>query len=117
MGLFTSSGPPSWHPASEEIKNTCTDVVRYCKENNIEISKLAVWYAMQCGNISTSLIGIQNMQQLIMNLNVSRNGITDKEKELLNLIKENYLNRIELKHWEGVELKKYWQTKGNKKKN
>ncbi|XP_014612484.1 PREDICTED: L-galactose dehydrogenase-like [Polistes canadensis] len=116
MGLLTSSGPPSWHPASEEIKNTCSDVARYCKENNVEISKLAVWYAMECEHITTSLIGIQNMQQLIMNLNVSRNGITDKEKELLNLIKENYLNRIELKHWEGVELKKYWQTKGDKKK-
>ncbi|KAI4480960.1 hypothetical protein M0802_014101 [Mischocyttarus mexicanus] len=106
MGLLTSSGPPSWHPASKEIRSTCTNVVQYCKENNVEISKLAVWYAMQCKDISTNLIGIQNMQQLTTNLNVLRNGITDKEKEVLNLIKENYFNRIKLKHWEDIEGKK-----------
>ncbi|XP_046812955.1 L-galactose dehydrogenase-like isoform X1 [Vespa crabro] len=110
MGLLTNNGPPDWHPASKEMKKICSDVAQYCKDNDVEISKLAVWYAMQCEDITTNLIGIQNIQQLRMNFNVLRNGITEKEKAILKIIQEKYLNQIKCKHWENKEIETYWQA-------
>lgn len=110
MGLLTNNGPPAWHPANEEMKNLCTSIVQYCKDCNVDISKLAIWYAMQYEDISTTLVGIQNLQQLKICLNVLRNGITKEEKELLNVIKDEYLNKIKCKHWEGKEVEAYWQA-------
>lgn len=43
---------------------------------------------MQCEDITTNLIGIQNIQQLRMNFNVLRNGITEKEQAILKIIKD-----------------------------
>lgn len=31
MGLLTNRGPPDWHPAGQEIKDTCLKAVQYCK--------------------------------------------------------------------------------------
>ncbi|KAL2740807.1 L-galactose dehydrogenase-like [Vespula squamosa] len=110
MGLLTNDGPPDWHPASKEVKKICKDVAQYCKDNDVEISKLAVWYAMQYEDTTTNLVGIQNMQQLRMNLNILRNGITKKEQAILKIIEDKYLSQIKCKHWEGKEIETYWQA-------
>ncbi|KAL2749949.1 L-galactose dehydrogenase-like [Vespula maculifrons] len=110
MGLLTNNGPPDWHPASKEMKKICRDVAQYCKDNDVEISKLAVWYAMQCEDTTTNLVGIQNIQQLRMNFNVLRNGITKKEQEILKIIEDKYFSQIKCKHWEGKEIETYWQA-------
>lgn len=43
---------------------------------------------MQYEDTTTNLVGIQNMQQLRMNLNILRNGITKKEQAILKIIEE-----------------------------
>ncbi|XP_024943745.1 L-galactose dehydrogenase isoform X2 [Cephus cinctus] len=110
MGLLTNHGPPEWHPASEDTKKKCSEAAEYCKDHNVELGKLAAWYSMQCKDIDTSLIGIQNMRDLQCNLQVVYEGINDDEKKLLEEIKEKFLSKIKDKHWEGVELKKYWNA-------
>ncbi|KAK2576263.1 hypothetical protein KPH14_005629 [Odynerus spinipes] len=110
MGLLTDNAPPAWHPANDEMKNLCRSVAQYCKDHNVEISKLAIWYAMQYEDTSTTLIGIQNLQQLKMSLDILRNGITKEEQELLHVIKAKYLSEIKCKHWEGKEVEAYWQA-------
>lgn len=57
----------------------------------MELCKLAVWHSMQYADVDTNLIGIQSTKQLQMNLNVLRNGITEKEKVLLEEIQEKYV--------------------------
>jgi len=54
----------------------------------VELSKLAVWHSMQYTDVDTNLIGIQNTEQLRMNLNVMQNGITEKERALLQEIQK-----------------------------
>lgn len=110
MGLLTNNGPPTWHPAAQEIKNLCTNIVQYCKDQNVDISKLAIWHAMQYEDTSTTLVGIQNLQQLEMSLNVLKHGITKQEEELLHIIKDKHLSEIKSKHWEGKEVEAYWQA-------
>ena len=31
MGMLTNDGPPSWHPATEEIKDACMNAVHFCQ--------------------------------------------------------------------------------------
>ena len=31
MGLLTDRGPPSWHPATDDIKLVCKQASDYCK--------------------------------------------------------------------------------------
>jgi len=54
----------------------------------VELGKLAIWHSMQYADVDTNLVGIQNTKQLQMNLDVTRNGITEKEKALLREIQE-----------------------------
>jgi len=54
----------------------------------VELCKLAIWHSLQYTDVDTNLIGIQTTEQLYMNLDVLRNGITEKEKALLQEIQE-----------------------------
>lgn len=54
----------------------------------MELCKLAIWQSLQYTDVDTTLVGIQTMKQLEMNLDVLRNGITEREKTLLREIQE-----------------------------
>lgn len=54
----------------------------------MELAKLAVWHSCQCPDVATHLIGMQNLHDLDINLNVVYNGLSNKERELLNEIKQ-----------------------------
>ena len=58
------------------------------QDYDVELAKLALWYSIQCKNIATCLVGMQNLKELHMNLDVVKNGITDKEKNILQEIQE-----------------------------
>lgn len=77
MGLLTPQGPPSWHPASENIKNACTRARNYCSENNINLVEIAVYYALfhspHSSDITSTLIGMENTKILMDNINTIRN--------------------------------------------
>ncbi|KZC04078.1 D-arabinose 1-dehydrogenase [Dufourea novaeangliae] len=88
MGLLTNNGPPAWHPSSEQTKKICADAGKCCKDHDVELAKLAMWYSLQWEDISTYLVGSQNLKQLKMNLDVLRNGITEKEQSLLKDIRD-----------------------------
>lgn len=107
MGMLTNKGPQDWHPASDEIKKECANAAQYCKENNMQLSKLAIWHSLQYRDVNTNLIGIQNMKQVEMNLDVLHNGITDNEKEVLEEITQKFLSKIKNQHWEGKEIKMF----------
>ncbi|XP_011498940.1 PREDICTED: L-galactose dehydrogenase-like [Ceratosolen solmsi marchali] len=110
MGLLSSREVPVWHPADDDVKKICKEAGQYCKDNNVELAKLAIWHSLQCTDIDTHLVGMQNCQELNINVDVTINGITEKEKDHIDHIKEKYLSRLSNKHWEGVELEKYWKA-------
>ncbi|XP_043513393.1 L-galactose dehydrogenase-like [Frieseomelitta varia] len=109
MGLLTNKGPPAWHPSSEQTKKICTNAAVCCKDYDVELAKLALWYSTQCKDIATYLVGMQNLKELHMNLDVVKNGITDKEKNILQEIQEKYLSKVTENNWEGKELQAYWK--------
>lgn len=47
MGLLTESGPPVWHPASDELKTCCAAAARYCRNQGVVLPSLPcniVWH-------------------------------------------------------------------------
>ncbi|XP_076641344.1 uncharacterized protein LOC143352597 [Halictus rubicundus] len=110
MRLLTNDGPPAWHTCSKQMKELCADAGKYCMDHDIELAKLAIWHALQCKDVSTSLVGMQTLKQLNINFDVLLNGITEKEKILLEEIQEKYLSKIPEKHWENKEVQMYWEN-------
>ena len=54
------------------------------------------------------------MNRAMVNTNVDAvlRPLTDKEEEVKEEIERSFFRPLKQRHWEGVELKEYWQAKG-----
>ncbi|GIV79647.1 MAG: oxidoreductase [Litorilinea sp.] len=68
MGLLTNRGAPAWHPASEEIKQTCARAAAFCREQGVDIAKLALQFALANPDIHTTLVGTANPENIRKNV-------------------------------------------------
>ncbi|CAH0557023.1 unnamed protein product [Brassicogethes aeneus] len=108
MGLLSNYGPPDWHPATESLKKACAEAREYCKENNVELGKLAVYYSVNQKGPHTTLVGMNHISILKSNLDVLYNGLTDNEKQVFDYLQNNIFGKLEnICNWEGVELAWY----------
>lgn len=82
--MLTNAGPRDWHPASQELKTICRKAADLCKAQDIELGKLAMNYFIQLKGPSTFLVGMQTEHLLKINLDGYLNGLTEKEKNLLD---------------------------------
>jgi len=57
QGLLTNQGTPSWHPAPDRVKQICAQAAAYCREQNTDISRLAMQFALANPRIATTLVG------------------------------------------------------------
>lgn len=67
MGLFSPTGPPEWHPASDEIKAACRAVRDWCSQNGVDIARLAVQFSTSNPAISTTLVGMADCETVRKN--------------------------------------------------
>jgi aryl-alcohol dehydrogenase-like predicted oxidoreductase len=47
MGLLTHQGPPDWHPAPPELKEAAAAAAACCKDQGVDLSKLALQFAVK----------------------------------------------------------------------
>ncbi|XP_056643653.1 uncharacterized protein LOC130449711 [Diorhabda sublineata] len=106
MGLLTNSGPQDWHPAYKEIKDVASQAQQICKENDVELGKLAVHHSLQEEDTETILIGMNTTKLVDMNLDVFYNGLTEKEQTVYKQV-ISLFDKLTVRHWENVELKNY----------
>ena len=86
MGLLTNQGPQPWHPASDVNKQAATQAREYCKQNGVELGKLAMHYFSQLKEASTFLVGMQTQELIDMNMQACCEGLTTKETQVLDYI-------------------------------
>lgn len=110
MGLLTHNGPPDWHPTGPEIKKACMLAAQYCKEQNVNISKLAACYSFSQPDIGTHLIGMQNERLLEANLISLHGGLSPHEEQVKLEIIEKYFKNLTKTHWENVDVNIYWEN-------
>lgn len=107
MGLLTDNGPPEWHPAGKEVKETCAKAAEFCKAKGVNISKLAMHYSLSLSNIDTTLVSTDKLEYLYSNLEINKGVLTELESETLSYILEHFFKPLKVKSWEGVELENY----------
>ncbi|XP_055378194.1 uncharacterized protein LOC129609930 [Condylostylus longicornis] len=112
IGILSNNGPQPWHPASEKLKNQCKKAAEICKQNGVELGKLAMYYAAQYQDTDICLVGMATPELLKINLDAVLNGLNEKETQILKLIKKEIFIQGN-QHWEGVEIKAYkeWKSK------
>ncbi|MGL4422822.1 MAG: aldo/keto reductase [Gemmataceae bacterium] len=68
MGLLTSGGPPSWHPADAAIKAACFEAAEECSARNISISRLAMSFCTTAPALPFTITGTARVDELQQNL-------------------------------------------------
>jgi aryl-alcohol dehydrogenase-like predicted oxidoreductase len=70
MGLLTGSDKPlpKWHPAPEELREACRAATELCRSKSYEISDLAVKFAADRSELSTTLVGMSTVKQVERNI-------------------------------------------------
>ena len=103
MGLLTPQGPPSWHPASDSLKQKCLEGIEIVKEKtkgndkqkDMAILRLSFLHGMENKALHTILVGPTNTKQLENNINWVKEGINDSgylnddDKELIEYLQYN----------------------------
>ena len=141
MGLLTKRGPPSWHPATKEIRNACREASLYCESKSVDISKLAMYFTLSFDPVATTLVSfstreiadesIEYVRRSVLSNHrrcdkvnfifkqLYRYGMYDfelnaKEKDVLSYIMGTYFSdsSLDLKTWDNEEVSTYWQELG-----
>jgi L-galactose dehydrogenase len=68
MGLLSRHGPPTWHPATAQIKAVCAQAVAYCAARGIDIAELAVQFAVANVRFHTTLVGTADPDEVRRNV-------------------------------------------------
>jgi L-galactose dehydrogenase len=68
MGLLSSRPVADWHPASEEIRVICKQAAEFCEKNGVDLSKLAIQYAVQNELIPTTLVSTASLENIKKNI-------------------------------------------------
>jgi L-galactose dehydrogenase len=68
MGLLTESGPPSWHPASPELRDAAGRAVALCRDRGVNIARLALQYAAAPTAFATTIVGTADADNMARNI-------------------------------------------------
>ncbi|RIA95763.1 NADP-dependent oxidoreductase domain-containing protein [Glomus cerebriforme] len=105
MGLLRNGKPPEWHPASTGLRYAVAQSALLATENNFNISKLALQFALYLDDITSTVIGLSNpteVEEAIASLQEVQSRkreektTPENEKRILNEIHqilEPYFNR------------------------
>lgn len=116
MGLLTNAGPQPWHPAQDQTKQVCREASEYCKQQGVELGKLAMYHFIQFPGPATFLSGMQTENLVNINLEAFFGGLTSKEKNVMEYLKKNVFPKVANPNWEGIEVQRYWEAMKSLKK-
>ncbi len=68
MGLLTRRGAPSWHPASEAIREGCRKAMEHCRAKGVDIVQLALQFCCDNEAIASTLVGSANPDNIRANI-------------------------------------------------
>lgn len=72
MGLLTENGPPEWHPAPAEVREAGRKAAQFCRDQGVDISKVALRFCLDHPYVSSTLIGISTAEQVTTSLELLR---------------------------------------------
>ncbi|GAX20920.1 D-threo-aldose 1-dehydrogenase [Fistulifera solaris] len=72
MGLLSNQGPRDWHPASAELKEACRRAVQICQQEGIDISRLALLFALSNERVPCTVVGMKNEEEVELVLKIAK---------------------------------------------
>jgi len=112
MGLHTHGQPPEWHPAKPETKALCAKAATYCKQQDVDIARLALHFTMSNERIPSTLVSCTSLAELEANLSAATGTLTRNEQKVLAHITDKIFKPAGQQTWDGVELEAYWRHVG-----
>ena len=64
MGLLTKKGTQHWHPASSDLKEACRQTVLLCNQYHLDVSSLALLYALSQPAIACTVVGMGSVEEV-----------------------------------------------------
>lgn len=114
VGLLTMLAHNPGILVAKEQKQVCQKAVNICKEANIELGKLTMYHYMQLEGPAFFLIAMQTRKHPI-NLEAVANGLTKKEQEVSQLLKETLVEMIDVINIINTIIIVKWHVCGKKK--
>jgi len=88
MGLLTERGAPDWHPADKALIDCCRRAQQLCSERGIDITQVAMQFAVDHPSICSTLVGTANPDNLRNNLDWIEQstdyGLVDEIREIFS---------------------------------
>ncbi|QHT68115.1 aldo/keto reductase [Rhodocytophaga rosea] len=66
--ILSDAALPAWHRSPKEVKDTQPVLLSLCKKYGMELSDVAIRYALNHPDIHTTIVGIANMNHVTSNL-------------------------------------------------
>ena len=88
MRVLSEKGAPAWHPAPKEVLGAARKATVYCLRRGVNISELAMQFALAHEYVSTTLVGMSKVRHVARNLEMLKVPLNRKLLEVvLNIIK------------------------------
>jgi L-galactose dehydrogenase len=78
MGLFSSKGPPPWHPAPETLKTACAAARELCRLRGVRPEVLALQFVLREPRIASTLVGMSSVDEVDTNLRAVEEPIDER---------------------------------------
>ncbi|MCW8113869.1 aldo/keto reductase [Yersinia intermedia] len=95
MGLLTRSGAPDWHPAHQDVLQTCREVAQLCERAGQNISQVALQFALTTATdngIATTVIGTASAENMLDNVRWSAQSVDASLLAEINTLMAPVLN-------------------------
>lgn len=99
MGLLSSVGPQSWHPADKAILNASTKARDICKARGVEIAHLALQSVVKTPGVSTNLLGCTSAAMLLSSIDVVTTPPSAEEEDLAKELEEKCFSPLPRRDW------------------
>jgi L-galactose dehydrogenase len=68
MGLLSDRGAPEWHPASDEIRQTCAKAAAFCRGQGVDIAQLAIRFSVSNPALASTLVSTADPRHMEKNV-------------------------------------------------
>eukprot|EP01119_Soliformovum_irregulare_P020889 TRINITY_DN6836_c0_g1_i1.p1 TRINITY_DN6836_c0_g1~~TRINITY_DN6836_c0_g1_i1.p1 ORF type:complete len:189 (-),score=36.31 TRINITY_DN6836_c0_g1_i1:63-629(-) len=112
MGLLSSQGPQTWHPAPEFLRSVCQEALQYCQDQGVDLARMALLFTLENEDIPTTFVSTPSRDMMLQNIACAEQGATPQEKAIIDHLFHHIFKQHGDLGWEGLEVLNYWTNLG-----